>query len=53
MSEEQPPKRRWKAKPVAADGARQLTTRVKNKRAKESSKKWIERQLNDPYVARA
>jgi 23S rRNA (uridine2552-2'-O)-methyltransferase len=46
-------KRRWRGKPEGGDGARQLTTRVKNKRAKESSKKWIERQLNDPYVARA
>lgn len=52
MSQE-PPKRRWTGKPKAGDGARQLTERVKNKRAKESSKKWIERQLNDPYVARA
>lgn len=46
-------KRRWRGKLESGDGARQLTTRVKNKRAKESSKKWIERQLNDPYVARA
>ncbi|MBY0563723.1 MAG: RlmE family RNA methyltransferase [Hyphomonadaceae bacterium] len=52
MSEE-PPKRRWTGKPRGGDGARQLTTRVKNKRVKESSKKWIERQLNDPYVTRA
>ena len=47
-------KRRWRPKPGAGAGdQRQLTTRVKNKKAKESSKKWIERQLNDPYVARA
>jgi 23S rRNA (uridine2552-2'-O)-methyltransferase len=46
-------KRRWRGKPSSGDGARQLTMRVKNKRAKESSRKWIERQLNDPYVARA
>lgn len=52
MSED-PPKRRWTGKPAHSDGARQLTTHVKNKRIKESSKKWIERQLNDPYVARA
>lgn len=51
MSE--PPKRRWTGRPKGGDGGRQLTERVKNKRAKESSKKWIERQLNDPYVARA
>jgi 23S rRNA (uridine2552-2'-O)-methyltransferase len=49
----EPPKRRWTGKPKGGDGARQLTARVKNKRVKESSKKWIERQLNDPYVARA
>jgi 23S rRNA (uridine2552-2'-O)-methyltransferase len=48
-----PPKRRWTGRAEGSGGARQLTTRVKNKRAKESSKKWIERQLNDPYVARA
>jgi 23S rRNA (uridine2552-2'-O)-methyltransferase len=46
-------KRRWRGRPEGGEGARQLTERVKNKRAKESSKKWIERQLNDPYVARA
>jgi 23S rRNA (uridine2552-2'-O)-methyltransferase len=46
-------KRRWRQKPQAGGEGRQLTERVKNKRAKESSKKWIERQLNDPYVARA
>ncbi len=47
-------KRRWRPKAQAGAGEqRQLTTRVKNKKVKESSKKWIERQLNDPYVARA
>jgi len=46
-------KRRWRPKAEGAVDQRQLTTRVKNKKAKESSKKWIERQLNDPYVARA
>lgn len=51
MSDEE--KRRWRPKAEAGDGARQLTQRVKNKRAKESSRKWIERQINDPYVARA
>ncbi len=45
-------KRRWRGKPQAGEG-RQLTERVKNKRAKESSRQWIERQLNDPYVTRA
>jgi 23S rRNA (uridine2552-2'-O)-methyltransferase len=54
MSEGDDGKRRWR--PKVESGAveqRQLTTRVKNKKAKESSKKWLERQLNDPYVARA
>ncbi|HRK63285.1 MAG TPA: RlmE family RNA methyltransferase [Terricaulis sp.] len=46
-------KRRWRPKAEGAGEQRQLTTRVKNKKIKESSKKWIERQLNDPYVARA
>jgi len=46
-------KRRWKGPAAGGGGERQLTTRVKNKKAKESSKKWIERHLNDPYVARA
>lgn len=54
MSGEEPPKRRWKERqPKTGGGERQLATRVKNKKAKESSRKWIERQLNDPYVARA
>ena len=48
-----PPKRRWTGKPPPGGGERALSTGVKNKRAKESSRKWIERQLNDPYVARA
>ena len=30
-----------------------LKVKVKDKRKSESSKKWLERQLNDPYVARA
>jgi len=46
-------KRRWTGKGKSGEGARQLTAHVKNKRIKESSKKWIERQLNDPYVVRA
>ena len=34
--------------------ARPLKTRVKSKKARTaSSKRWLERQLNDPYVARA
>lgn len=52
MSDEPEEKRRWK-KPVEASGAgRKLA--VRSKKAKtESSKNWIERQLNDPYVQRA
>jgi 23S rRNA (uridine2552-2'-O)-methyltransferase len=53
MSEEEPPKRRWTGKPKGGDGQRQLTTRVKNKKLDESSRNWVRRQLNDPYVARA
>lgn len=52
MSEDE--RRRWRAKPQPSgtDG-RQLTERVKKKKLKESSRQWVERQLNDPYVARA
>ncbi|MCR6643694.1 MAG: RlmE family RNA methyltransferase [Terricaulis sp.] len=54
MSEGDDGKRRWRPKADSGAGEqRQLTTRVKNKKAKESSKKWIERHINDPYVARA
>jgi 23S rRNA (uridine2552-2'-O)-methyltransferase len=34
-------------------GERELKVRVKSKRKSQSSKLWLERQLNDPYVARA
>ena len=34
-------------------GPRSLHTRVKNKKVKESSRRWLERHLNDPYVQRA
>ncbi|HVK79733.1 MAG TPA: RlmE family RNA methyltransferase [Verrucomicrobiae bacterium] len=30
-----------------------MATRVKNKKVKESSRNWLKRQLNDPYVAKA
>lgn len=46
-------KRRWRNKLIAGADERQLTQRVKKKKLKESSKKWVERQLNDPYVAKA
>jgi 23S rRNA (uridine2552-2'-O)-methyltransferase len=32
---------------------RSLHTRVKNKKVKESSRRWLERHLNDPYVKRS
>jgi 23S rRNA (uridine2552-2'-O)-methyltransferase len=50
---DEPPKRRWTGKPKGGDGQRQLTTRVRNKKLDESSRNWVRRQLNDPYVARA
>lgn len=53
MSDEGPPKRRWTGKPKSGDGQRQMATRVKNKKLDESSRNWVKRQLNDPYVARA
>lgn len=53
MSDEEEPKRRWTGKPVTGGGERQMATRVKNKKVKESSRNWLKRQLNDPYVARA
>ena len=54
MSDEQPPKRRWRPKGGSESGGeRQLTTRVKNKKLDESSRNWMKRHLNDPYVARA
>ena len=53
MSDEEPPKRRWTGKPKSGGGERQMTTRVKKKKFDESSRNWLQRQLNDPYVARA
>ncbi len=54
MSDEEE-KRRWRgAGKEAEGGARKLAQRVlKRNIPKESSRKWIERQLNDPYVQRA
>ena len=34
-------------------GERRLKVRVKDKRKSQSSRTWLQRQLNDPYVARA
>ena len=46
--------RRDKSGKKSGGGARALKVRVKSgKRRKLSSKLWLERQLNDPYVARA
>lgn len=53
MSDELPPKRRWTGKPKGSSGERQLAQNVKNKKLDESSKNWVRRQLNDPYVAKA
>jgi 23S rRNA (uridine2552-2'-O)-methyltransferase len=53
MSSGEPPKRRWTGKPKGGGGERQLAQRVKNKKLDESSRNWVKRQLNDPYVARA
>jgi 23S rRNA (uridine2552-2'-O)-methyltransferase len=54
VSDEEPPKRRWTGKPKSgAGGERQMFTRVKNKKLDESSRNWMKRHLNDPYVARA
>ena len=36
-----------------ADRARRMKVRVKDARKSASSRRWLERQLNDPYVARA
>jgi 23S rRNA (uridine2552-2'-O)-methyltransferase len=52
------PRRRRQSGPVTAGGdarsAKQLRTRVKTARGrKHSSQLWLNRQLNDPYVAKA
>ncbi|MGD9815115.1 MAG: RlmE family RNA methyltransferase [Hyphomonadaceae bacterium] len=53
-SDDTPPKRRWTGKPKSgAGGERQMQIRVKNKKLDESSRNWVKRHLNDPYVARA
>jgi 23S rRNA (uridine2552-2'-O)-methyltransferase len=59
MSGEDDGKRRWRPKPGEANasdsGGRTLAQRqtVKKKSLGKSSKRWVERQLNDPYVRRA
>jgi 23S rRNA (uridine2552-2'-O)-methyltransferase len=37
----------------AGTGLRQLKTRIKKTKLKNSSRRWLERHLNDPYVHRA
>jgi len=47
-------KRRWNKTVTTPGGERVLAQRVRKKKiGKESSRQWIERQLNDPYVQRA
>jgi 23S rRNA (uridine2552-2'-O)-methyltransferase len=57
MTDEPPeePKRRWRNKlTTGSNEARSLGERVLKKNIRsESSRRWIERQVNDPYVARA
>lgn len=57
MSEDPPPdkgpeKRRWKKPPKAPGDVRGLTENVHDQKKKRSSREWIERQINDPYVRR-
>src|SRR5262249_52943958 len=47
------PQRRNTRPPGAGGGGRQLKVRVAAKRRAASSRRWLERQLNDPYVAAA
>jgi 23S rRNA (uridine2552-2'-O)-methyltransferase len=56
VSDEPPePKRRWRSKQISIPGGeRKLAERVLKKNIRsESSRRWIERQANDPYVQRA
>lgn len=53
MTADDEPKRRWRPPAGEASGRRALKASVKDKGKKASSRAWIERQLNDPYVARA
>ncbi len=55
MSDDEAPKRRWRNRQILMpSGERQLAERVLKKNVrKESSRQWIERQINDPYVQRA
>ena len=53
MSEDDEDKRRWHGADSRAAGERRLSQHLRNRRAKPSSRRWIERQINDPYVTRA
>lgn len=46
-------KRRWRRQPAQTGAARALTQIVKKGDRTPSSRRWLERQLNDPYVQRA
>ena len=39
--------------PTKSPGGRELRVRVRSKGLKPSSTRWLDRQLNDPYVAEA
>lgn len=54
MSDESEPKRRWRGPKPGESMGRKLAERVLKKNIhKESSRRWIARQVNDPYVQRA
>ena len=48
-----PPRLCTSQKKTEGSGERALKVRVKDKRKSQSSKQWLQRQLNDPYVQRA
>jgi len=52
MSDDEPPKRRWKKPGASAGAGREMTVTAKGVK-KRSSREWIARQINDPYVRRA
>lgn len=52
MSDDEPPKRRWKKPPGETGAGRELAMTAKGVK-KRSSREWIARQINDPYVRRA
>ena len=46
-------RRRWKKPKEAAGVGRAMTLNTKDLKKKRSSREWIQRQINDPYVRRA